>query len=229
MGDFTLFFFEKYLGKSSVAIAVAYDLQSRGLPVNFLSVRGLWSKAELTSKLLSLVEQPDSSDESSPSYLSGDEQVFQQFTELSDRCVLILDNADDLLGSGFLGMNLGVILLLEMFLRGNRNVTLVTTTRKPVGLRCFRSLDSQVAVRIEPLDKTSSLNLVRGLLPDANIFDCMQIMEVWPNTPSAIKALCSCISDEGAELNQILREDLERGREKMPDFFSWGNTNFSLA
>ena len=42
-------------GKTSVAIAVGHDLQSKGMSVCWLSLRELKSKTDLTSKLLSFV------------------------------------------------------------------------------------------------------------------------------------------------------------------------------
>ena len=45
-------------GKTSVAIAVGHHLDSQGLPVYFLSLRGLQSKADLVSKLLSFFRRP---------------------------------------------------------------------------------------------------------------------------------------------------------------------------
>ena len=45
-------------GKTSVAIAVGHALQSQGLPVYWVSLRGLQSKVDLTSKFLCLLRQP---------------------------------------------------------------------------------------------------------------------------------------------------------------------------
>jgi len=153
---------------------VARDLHSPELPVYFLSVQGLRSKAELTSKLLSVVKQPTSNDESLTSSLSVDEQVFQQFTKFSDRCVLVLDNADELLGSGLSNVKAEVMELLEELLMRNRNLTLVVTTLET--LECLNLLFQDLkAVRIGPLDEALKLKL-------ANVSD-------------SIKTMRSCISD----------------------------------
>ena len=167
-------------GKSSVANTVARDLHSPELPVYFLSVQGLRSKAELTSKLLSVVEQSASNDESLTSSLSVDVQVFQQFTKFSDRCVLVLDNADELLGSGLSNVKAEVMELLEELLMRNRNLTLVVPTLET--LECLNLLSHDLkAVRIGPLDEALNLEL-------ANVSD-------------SIKTTRSCISDGIVEQN----------------------------
>ena len=163
-------------GKSSVAVAVAHDLQSQRLPVYYLSLRRVRTKAELTSKLLSLVKQPASNDETLTSSLSVDEQVFQRFTEFSDRCVLVLDNADDLLGSGLPSVKEEVVELLEELLIRNRNLTLVVTTLESLESLNLLSQDLK-AVRIGPLDEALKLEL-------ASISD-------------SVKTLRLCISSDG--------------------------------
>ena len=45
-------------GKTSVAIAVGHALQSQGLRVYWVSLRGVGSKADLASKFLSFLRQP---------------------------------------------------------------------------------------------------------------------------------------------------------------------------
>jgi len=162
--------------KSSVAIAVAHDLQSQRLPVYYLSLRGVRTKSELTSKLLSLVKQPASNDESLTSSLSVDEQGFQRFTEFSDRCVLVLDNADDLLGIGLLSVKEEVVKLLEELLMRNRILTLVVTTLESLESLNLLSQDLK-AVRSGPLDEALKLEL-------ASISD-------------SVKTLRLCISSDG--------------------------------
>ena len=83
-------------GKTSVAIAVGHQLQARELSVSFLSLRGLKSKSDLTSKFLSLFRQAEILDSDKQLHdLSTDDELCLIFDRLSDRCVIILDNADD--------------------------------------------------------------------------------------------------------------------------------------
>lgn len=78
-------------GKTSIAINVGHHLQSEGLPIYFLSLRGSGSKADLTSKLLSFLRQ-SSSNEPSSQPLSLDDELCELFSRIVDRCVFILDN-----------------------------------------------------------------------------------------------------------------------------------------
>ena len=120
-------------GKSSIAIGVAHDLQSQGLSVCFLSLQGLASKYELTSKLLSFVRQSSSKNHTNASKdLSIDEQVLEHFSKVSEKCVVILDNADDVLGLS--NAKEEILPLLERMLVQNSNVKLIVTTRKHLEL-----------------------------------------------------------------------------------------------
>ena len=100
-------------GKTSVAIAVGHGLESQGLPVYFISLRGLQSKADLTSKLFSVVREAVTTDQSSVQRLSLDDELCQIFTSIPDRSVFIFDNADDLLESGLPKVKADVMQLLE--------------------------------------------------------------------------------------------------------------------
>ena len=118
-------------GKSFIAIAVAHDLQSRGLPVYYLSLQGLTSKSELTSKLLSFVRHSTSKNHTNKD-LSIDEQVLEHFSKVSENCVVILDNADDVLKLS--NTKEEILLFLERILVQNSNVKLIVTTREHLEL-----------------------------------------------------------------------------------------------
>ena len=196
-------------GKTSVAIAVGHKLQSQGLPVCWITLRGLQSKADLTSKLLSFVRQAVSHHQSSSQRLSLDDELCQLFSEISDRFVFILDNADDLLESGFPNVKEEVIGLLEEILRRNEKIKFIVTTRESLE---FMKLHFQChhGVRIRPLDETSSQSLVNELLPNASNSDVRQIIQICGHVPLAIKLLCSSISDEDS---QFLRDVIESSTE----------------
>ena len=199
-------------GKTSVAITVGHILQSQRLPVCWISLRGLQSKAELTSRLLSFVRQAVSHQSSSQG-LSLDDELCQLFNEISDRCVFILDNADDLLESGLPNVKEEVIGLLEEILRRNEKVKFIVTTRESLE---FMKLHFQGhhAVRIRPLDETSSQFLVNGLLPKVSNSDVRRIIQICGHVPLAMKLLCSSISDEDSlQPNQFLRAFIESSTE----------------
>ena len=201
-------------GKTSVAIAVGHEIQSRGLPVFWLSLRGLRSKADLTSKLLSFFRQP-SKNTFAAQHLSRDDELCQLFSEISDDLVFILDNADDLLESGLPKVNREeVVEFLEEILRRNQNVKFAITTRESFGFLNLH-LEFHQSVRIRPLEEASSRSLVHELLPDASTSDCKRITQICGHVPLAIKLLCSSISEDSAQPSQFLNELLASSTESI--------------
>ena len=152
-------------GKTSVAIAVGHELQSQGLPVCFLSLRSLQSVADLKSKLLRTFRQFTTNHQSSA--LAPEDELYQHVSEISERIVVILDNADDLLESCLPNVKTDVVRLLEDILWQNETLTLVVTTRES-----FQFMDlhfqGHKSLRVGPLDRASCKTLVTNyfqLLP----------------------------------------------------------------
>ena len=144
-------------GKTSIAVAVGHSLQSRGFPVYWISLRGLHSKEDLTSKFLSVFRQPNINVQPLHQSVSLDDKLRQLFSLLSNRSVFILDDADDLSNSGSPEVKEEVAVLLEELLQ-NQRVALLVTTREPLELDIRNHRD----FRIGPLDKV----LVRKSLAD---------------------------------------------------------------
>jgi len=200
-------------GKTSVAVAAGHALQSQGLPVCWITLRGLQSKTDLTSKLLSFVRQIVTHCQPSSQHLSPDDELCQLFNEISDRYMFILDNADDLLESGLPNVKEEVIGLLEEFLRRSEKIKFIVTTRESLE---FMNLHFQGhhAVRIRPLDETSSQSLVNELLPNASTSDVRRIIQICGHVPLAIKLLCSSISeDDSVQPSQFLQGFIESSTE----------------
>ena len=191
-------------GKTSVATAVGHQLQSKGLPVYFFSLRGLQSKTELASKMLSFFKRPSTKNQM-PQRLSIDEELFQFLSEISEQVFLILDNADDLLESGAPKVKEDFINFLEGTLRRAENVTFVITTRESLEFMDVH-FQGHKAIRIGPLDESFSLVLVCGLLPNAIASDCLQIAKICGHVPLAMKLLCSTISENDAHRSQFLED-----------------------
>ena len=189
-------------GKTSVATAVGHQLQCKGLPVYFFSLRGLQSKTDLTSKLLSFFRRPSTRDQI-PQRLSIDEELFQLLSELSDEFVMILDNADDLLESGAPNVKEDFVNFLEAILSRAKTLTFVITTRESLEFMNVHFQGHQ-ATRIGPLDEFFSQTLVCGLLPNATTSDCIQIAKICGHVPLAMKLLCSSISEDNAQPSQFL-------------------------
>ena len=198
-------------GKTSVAIAVGHHLHSQGLPVYFLSLRGLQSKADLTSKLLGFFRRPATNDQQKQRP-SVDDELFQLFNEISDPFVLILDNADDLLESGMAKVKEDFTHFLEEILRRAEKVTFVITTRESLEFMNVQFQGHQ-AVRICPLDELSSQNLVKELLPNAIASDCTRIQQICGQVPLAMKLLCSSILEDDVDGRSEVLHDLTRSSE----------------
>ena len=195
-------------GKTSVAVAVGHHLQAQGLPVYFVSLRGLQSKVDLISRLLSFLRHPATNDQSSQR-LSLDDELYNLFTEISDSFLLVLDNADELLESGVPKVKEEIIHLLEEILRRNERVKIVVTTRESFEFMNLH-FQRQHAVRIRPLNDISSQKLVHDLLPNASASDCLKIAQMCGNVPLALQVLCRSIFENDAlSVSQSLDDFME--------------------
>ena len=197
-------------GKTSVATAVGHQLQSKALPIYFFSLRGLQSKTDLTTKLLSFFRRPSTKDQI-PQRLSIDEELFQLLSEISDEFVMIFDNADDLLECGAPNVKEDFVNFLEAILSRATKVTFFITTRESLEFMNVHFQGHQ-AVRIGPLDESFSQTVVCGLLPNATSSDCIQIAKICGHVPLAMKLLCSSISEDNSQPSQFL-EDLKESLE----------------
>ncbi|XP_068688366.1 uncharacterized protein [Montipora foliosa] len=203
-------------GKTSVAIAVGHQLQSRGFPVCFLSSRGLQTKADLTSKLFSLARQLTTSQRSVPQPLSLEDELIETLGNISDSLVFILDNVDDLLESGIPKVKEDVLQLFEEILVQNEKITLVVTTRESFE---FMNLNFQghKSIRIRPLDDTSSHAIVHGLVPNASPDDCARIAQICGCVPLAMMLMCSLVCEDDVQTSQCLNEITESATESIVD------------
>ena len=188
-------------GKTSTAIAVGHRLQDRGVPVYFCSLRGLKSKGDLTSKLLSLFR----SDKLPTQHLTTDDELGFIFERLTDRFVLILNNADDLFECGVPNVKEEVIDLIGEILNRSKNVDFLLTTRESLSFLNFLS-QGHMSIRIRELDKLSSQALVQELLSDVSISDLEKISQICGQVPLAIKLLCSSMSEDYAQSHQYVNE-----------------------
>ena len=182
------------IGKTSVAITVGHHLHSLGLPVYYLSLRGLQSKVDLASKLLSLLKLPIASEQQRQQYSSIDDEISYLFSEFSEPFTIILDNADELLTGGQ-EVKEDITNFLADILRQSEKLTLVITTREYLKFMNVQ-FQSHKGVRISPLDEHSSQSLVHLLLPDVSVTDCKRVSEICGHVPLAIKILCVLISED---------------------------------
>ena len=180
-------------GKTSVAIAVGHAVQSRGIPVYWISLRGLHSKADLTSKFLSFLRQPTTQTKLPDQRLSIDDEICLLFSEISKPSVVILDNADDLLETDR-PLREEVIRLFEEILRRDQEVTFVVTARESLDYMDL-NFQGHWELRIKALDEASAQTLVSELLPNAGVADSTQIAHICGQVPLAMKLMCSLVPE----------------------------------
>ena len=193
-------------GKTSAAIAVGHRLQKRGLPVYFIPLSGLHSKDDLTSKLLSYFR----TDESAKQGLKPEHEIGFIFERLSDPCVLILDNADDLLECGEPDVKKETSNLLKDIFNRSENAKILLTTREPMDYLDM-SLQGYKSTRIGELDELSSEALVKILLPKASSSDATKIVHMCGQVPLAIWLLCKLLPNDSvqcsADLDELMRSE----------------------
>ena len=183
-------------GKTSVAIAVGHHLQASELPVYFLSLRGLKFRQAGTIETDKLQD------------LSADDELCLIFDSLADRCVIILDNADDLFECGVPNVKEEVFNLIEEILNRSDKVSFLLTTRESLPYLNLH-FQGHKSVRIRELDKLSCQTLAGELLLGASSTDLTKVSQICGQVPLAIKLLCSSISDDFTSSSQHL-EFMER-------------------
>ena len=189
-------------GKTSVATEVGHRLQTGGLLVYFFSMRGLLSKADLTTQLLSFFRRHSTRDQI-PQQMSIEEELFLFLRDISGEFVMILDNADELLESGAPNVKEDFINLLEVILSQFKNLTFLLTTRESLEFMNVH-FEGHQAVRIGPLQESFSQTLVGELLPSATASDCSKIAKICGFVPLGMKLLCSSIIEDNAQPSQFL-------------------------
>ena len=186
-------------GKTSVAITIANRLREKNIAVYFVSLRGMKSKDELVSKLLSIFTDVKQVPHISPSHWLA--QCLQQ---LQNPFVLILDNADDLLESGDPTIKEEVLRLSKDILTQCCHIKLIFTTRESLDY-----LKHEVPIHLERvgiLDKISSAKLVKSLLPNVSENNSASILKECGQVPLAMRLMCGIMREENVPLNELLEE-----------------------
>ena len=186
-------------GKTSVAINVAHHLREMKIPVYFTSLRGMKSKDELVSKLLSIF-----TDAKQTIYVSPSHWLIQCLQKLDKPFVLILDNADDLLESGD-SMQDDFLRFTQEILAQCSHIKLLFTTRESLDyLRHKLHIHRE---RVGVLDEVSSVSLVQqSLVKPISESDCNYIMNVCGRVPLAMRLMCGIMNEENVSLSELLEE-----------------------
>ncbi|XP_022777474.1 uncharacterized protein LOC111318876, partial [Stylophora pistillata] len=178
-------------GKTSTAIAEGHRLQAQGLSIYFVSLRGMRLKSDLTSKFLGLFTQPVPASQR----LTADDELCRIFAQIPNRCIFILDNADDLFESDLPNVKEDAVTLIEELLNRSDKVTFLLTTRESCEFLNLR-IKGHHALRIRELDEQSSSDLVQELLPEASKSDRLKVAQICGSVPLAMKLLCCSISGD---------------------------------
>ena len=182
-----------------MAIRVAHHLQEKNIPAYFVSVRGMESKEDLVSKLLSMF-----ADDKQVGHISSSHFSIQCLQQVQNPFVLIFDNADDLLESGDTKRKEHVLQFIDEILTHCKQIKLLLTTRE--SLDYLKHKLPMYSEKINVLDKISSEDLVRLLLPDASDDDYNCIVRECGNVPMSMRLLCSIIKEESISIDVLLQE-----------------------
>ena len=182
-----------------MAIRVAHHLKEKNIPAYFVSVRGMESKEDLVSKLLSMF-----ADDKQVGHISSSHFSIQCLQQVQNPFVLIFDNADDLLESGDTKRKEHVLQFIDEILTHCKQIKLLLTTRE--SLDYLKHKLPMYSEKINVLDKISSKDLVRLLLPDASDDDYNCIVRECGNVAMSMRLLCSIIKEESISIHVLLQE-----------------------
>ena len=187
-------------GKTSVAINVAHQLREKNIPVYFLPLRGMTSKEELVSKLLSMFADDNQVPHTSPSHWLI--RKLQKVQNQQNPFILIWDNADDLLESE--DGKERVVQFIHEILAQCSHIKFLLTTRASLD---FLSLTNRVHLtKINVLDEVSSASLIKLLLLDVTDDDCNCIIQECGQVPLAMRLMCNIMKEEHTSINELSEE-----------------------
>ena len=186
-----------------MAINVAHQLREKNIPVYFLPLRGMTSKEDLVSKLLSVFADNNQVPHTSPSHWLI--WRLQQLQNRQNPVILFWDNADDLLESEDAKQKQDVVQFIHEIIAQCSHIKLLLTTRASLD---FLSLTIPVHLaKINVLDEVSSANLIKILLPDVTEDDVNCIVKECGQVPLAMRLMCNIMKEEHTSINELL-EDL---------------------
>ena len=183
-----------------MAINVAHQLREKNIPVYFLPLRGMTSKEELVSKLLSMFADDNQVPHTSPSHWLI--RKLQKVQNQQNPFILIWDNADDLLESE--DGKERVVQFIHEILAQCSHIKFLLTTRASLD---FLSLTNRVHLtKINVLDEVSSASLIKLLLLDVTDDDCKCIVQECGQVPLAMRLMCNIMKEEHTSINELSEE-----------------------
>ena len=182
-----------------MAIKVAHYLRDRQISVYFAPLRGMESKEDLVSKLLSIF-----GDAKQVPHMSSSHWLIQCLQQVQNPFVLILDNAEDLLESEDAKRKQQALRFIDEIIAQCKHIKFLITTRESLDF-LIHSLPIHLE-KIIILDEVSSARLVRLLLPDVLEDDCSSIVKECGQVPLAVRLMCSIMREENVSINDLLGE-----------------------
>ena len=182
-----------------MAINVAHYLQDMKIPVYFAPLRGMKSKEELVSKLLSIF-----ADASQGSHMLSSHWLIQCLQQHQNPFVLILDNADELLESEDAKRKQEVLRFIDEISAQCKQIKILLTTRESLDF-----LSHKLPIHLEKinvLDESSSASLVNFLLPDISEDDCSGVVKECGQVPLSMRLMCGIMREEHISLTELLNE-----------------------
>lgn len=187
-------------GKTSVAKTIAHTLREMKVPVYFASLNVMTKKYHLVSTLLGIF-----ADAKQEFHIPAPQYLIQCLQQQDNSFVIILDNADDLLETGDVGLKEEVLRFIKEILGKCRHIKLLITSRE--SLDYLGDEFPTHAERVGVLEKVASGDLVKLLLPDVSENDQSSIVEVCGQVPLAVRLMCKVVAEEHTPVSKLL-EDL---------------------
>ena len=146
-------------GKMSTAISIGHHLQSKGQPVYFFTFRGINSKNEFISELLSVFKR------SVTPHLTPTNELCSFLQGISCRfClddILECSTSDDNAATSVRDDVLKIIMKILLYCQ---NACILTTTRAKSCQSIDLKMEGNESIRIEPLDAKTSVTMVNDFL-----------------------------------------------------------------
>ena len=178
-------------GKTSVAIQLGHRLESNGIPTIFASLKSVATAKSFVSKYLDLFEIKM---QERPNNIQSREHLCSHFSKMSDRCVLIFDNVDDLLSSDG-SIKSEFLDTIATLTQSNPKLRIVCTSRE--NMSYVANKVPAYSLKLHGLETSDSVKLMQELLSDkASQKECRQLAELFLNVPLALMLASSLICED---------------------------------
>ena len=184
-------------GKSSTAVEIAHHLHNqRHIPVFFADLRGASTVSEVNVRLCHAMGVHQMEPKSSLTFF---------LREMMEKCVLVMDNVEQLLEEKTVDDFIGLLRLLRM--QSHQHLQILLTSTNDV----FPTGIESKTISLKPLDRNSSKQLVRMYYPEKELDDHYldKLADLCGDVPLALRLAASRLQDvrDPEQLLKWLRED----------------------